>query len=491
MAGRRVRCPRCGSSAKVPELLPPVVPLERQEPATEQGPWAESVPALPAVSGDSETVSEPLYELPQREVPVLPPVCADSGRAGKQRSESLPTELPVLPAAGSAGKCQASLPDRSEGHGLAGAPAASPASAVLAASDAPPSPETAKARQATPPPPPAAAHRRLGPPPVRKPQSVGPPVVDGSATSDGPTSNKKGAHTAPPLGKPALAAAEKGTSAASPCQPPPAPRSGALAAAEKGTSAARPGPGVRAQAAKAPPPALPTGHVAKNRAPADGAGTTLPEAILVERCPQPTNRLGLLRRSRRPRREEPSEGNGQRPDARGDRVGERRRHVARRPRLVPPNAYRPDADHVRTVKWLAVFLGLAVLFSLAPVVRFLYLNPETAPGWARVVLLAAAVEAVFIAWMLAAPDWASVWVVMLVFAVVAAMYGMATAIAAATPPHQPLPLGLAEVRTTAASWSGAVMLVMALATYACGRLSAKWRRVYELTHGKRARRSPR
>lgn len=467
MAGRRVRCPRCGSSAKVPELLPPVVPLERLEPATEQGPWAESVPALPPVSGDSETVSEPLYELPQREVPVLPPVCADSGRAGKQRSESPPTDLPVLPAAGSAGKCQASLPGRSEGHGLAGAPAASPAGAVLAASDAPPSPKTAKARQAAPPPPPAAAHPRLGPPPVRKPQSVGPPVVDGSATSDGPTSNKKGAQTAPALGKPALAAAEKGT------------------------SAAQPGPGVRAQTAKAPLPAPPAGHVAKNRAPADGAGTMLPEAILVERCPQPTNRLGLLRRSRRPRREEPSEGNGQRPDAGGDRVGERRRRVARRPRLVPPNAYRPDADHVRTVKWLAVFLGLAVLFSLAPVVRFLYLNPETAPGWARVVLLAAAVEAVFIAWMLAAPDWASVWVVMLVFAVVAAMYGMATAIAAATPPHQPLPLGLAEVRTTAASWSGAVMLVMALATYACGRLSAKWRRVYELTHGKRARRSPR
>ncbi len=142
---------------------------------------------------------------------------------------------------------------------------------------------------------------------------------------------------------------------------------------------------------------------------------------------------------------------------------------------------------MRTVKWLAVFLGLAVLFSLAPVVRFLYFNPETAPGWARFVLLAAAVEAVFIVWMLAAPDWASVWVVMLVFAVVATLYGMGTAIAAATPPHQPLPLGLAEVRTRAASWCGAVMLVMGLATYACGRLSAKWRRVYELTHGRRTR----
>lgn len=465
MAGRRVRCPRCGSSAKVPELLPPVVPLERLEPATEQGPWAESVPALPAVSGDSETVSEPLRELPQREVPVLPPVCADSGRVGKQRSASLPTEIPVLPAAGSAGKCPASLPGRSEGHGLAGAPAASPASAVLAASDAPPGPETAKARQATPPHQPASARARLGPPPVRKRQAAGPPVLNGSANSDGPTKNEKGAKTAPAPSKPALAAAEKGTAAAR--------------------------PGLPARAAKAPLPAPPTGHVAKNRAAADGAGTMLPEAVLVERCPQPTNRLGLLRRSRRPRREAPAEGNGQRPDARGDRLRQRHRRVARPPRIVPPNAYRPDADHVRTVKWLAVFLGLAVLFSLAPVVRFLYLNPETAPGWARVVLLAAAVEAAFIVWMLAAPDWASVWVVMLVFAVVAALYGMATAIAAATPPHQPLPLGLAEVRTTAASWSGAVMLVMALATYACGRLSAKWRRVYELTHGKCARRSPR
>jgi len=152
---------------------------------------------------------------------------------------------------------------------------------------------------------------------------------------------------------------------------------------------------------------------------------------------------------------------------------------------MPADVYRPDADHVRMVKWLAVFLGLTVLFSLIPVVRFLYFNPETAPGWARFVLLAAAIEGAFILWMLAAPDWASVWVVMLVFAVVAALYGMGTAIAAATPPHQPLPLGLAEVRTRAAGWCGAVMLVMALATYVCGRVSAKWRRVYELTRGKR------
>ena len=147
---------------------------------------------------------------------------------------------------------------------------------------------------------------------------------------------------------------------------------------------------------------------------------------------------------------------------------------------MPVDIYRPDQGRILTVKWLALFLAAAVAFSLIPVFYKMYLNLETAPGWARVILLMAALQAIYIAWMLSAPDWVSVWVVMLVFALVAAAYGMATALALATPLDKSMLLGMGEVRTSAKGWCGAVLLVMSLATYLSGRTSAKWRRAFEL-----------
>lgn len=157
---------------------------------------------------------------------------------------------------------------------------------------------------------------------------------------------------------------------------------------------------------------------------------------------------------------------------------------------MPADVYQPDADKITTVKWLGFFLGLAVLFSVLPVVAKMYLNLQTAPGWARVVLLMAGLQIVYIAWMLNAPDWASVWVVMLVFASVSAVYGTATAAALATPVDRPMLLGMEEVRFSAATWCGAVLAVMALATYLCGRLSAKWRRSWEFEVAGRGNKQP-
>lgn len=160
---------------------------------------------------------------------------------------------------------------------------------------------------------------------------------------------------------------------------------------------------------------------------------------------------------------------------------------------MPRDVYRPDPGKIQAVKWLGGFLFVAVVFSLAPVARQMEWNLVSAPDWARASLLIAAAQAVFIVWLLAAPDWASLWVVMIVFALVAAIYGAATAIAVAAPPHKPMPLDLGELRRQAAGWCGAVMLLMALGTYLCGRLSAKWRRAFELEVSlrHRARRRPR
>jgi hypothetical protein len=147
---------------------------------------------------------------------------------------------------------------------------------------------------------------------------------------------------------------------------------------------------------------------------------------------------------------------------------------------MPPDVYRPDAGNLATVKWLALILGLVVAFSIAPVVHLMHFNPATAPDWARVVLAVAAVQAAYVAWMLNAPDWATVWVVMLVFAVVSALYAVATAVAVATPLGEPIWLDMDEVRSSAGAWCGSVLLAMSLATYVCGRTAAKWRRTFKL-----------
>ena len=156
--------------------------------------------------------------------------------------------------------------------------------------------------------------------------------------------------------------------------------------------------------------------------------------------------------------------------------------------MMPPDVYTPDAGKITTVKWLAFFLALAVSFSVAPVFCIKdQLNLGEADWWARLVLLLAAIQAVYIIWMLSAPDWASVWVVMLVFAGAAALYGMATGVALATWSHELMPLGMEKVRQSAGAWCGAVMAVMSLATYVCGRTSAKWRRTFDLEMAGRGR----
>lgn len=139
----------------------------------------------------------------------------------------------------------------------------------------------------------------------------------------------------------------------------------------------------------------------------------------------------------------------------------------------------PDHGRITSVKWLATVLMSAVLFSLLPVAYQMQWNLETAPGWVRVAILLAALQAVYVGWMLSAPDWSTAWVVMLVFAGVSAVYALATALAIATPPDKAMPLGLGDVRYTARAWCAAVLAVMALSTYLAGRFSTRWHRSFE------------
>lgn len=156
-----------------------------------------------------------------------------------------------------------------------------------------------------------------------------------------------------------------------------------------------------------------------------------------------------------------------------------RRTAKSKRRVLPHNTYRPDSGRITSTKWLACILAAAVVFSVLPVVYLGQVNLATAPGWARVVVLLAALQAIYLGWMLSTPDWSTAWVVMLVFAGVSALYAVATAMTIATPPDRAMPLGLGEYRYSARAWCASVLALMSLCTYLTGRFSARWHRSFE------------
>jgi hypothetical protein len=158
----------------------------------------------------------------------------------------------------------------------------------------------------------------------------------------------------------------------------------------------------------------------------------------------------------------------------------------RKTRTVPAGAYEASPNQVWAVRKLAALLLAAVLLSLLSVLWTRQFGLEASPPWARAVLLVAGLQTLYVVWMLNAPDWASVRVVMFVFAAVATGYAVATTTVMATPLDHPLALGLGAVRHWAAAWCGGMVAVMALGTFLCGRLSTRWRRVLQRARRKTA-----
>lgn len=151
----------------------------------------------------------------------------------------------------------------------------------------------------------------------------------------------------------------------------------------------------------------------------------------------------------------------------------------------PPAGARPPASLPAQTAWLlAVAMAVVVLFCAAPALK--HVNLLHAPGWARIVLLLAVVQLIYVVWMAVMPDWSTVWIGMLVFAGGAAVYGLGLAVALATPSKKHMILGMDEVKQTAAGWCVAVMVLSALLVYVCGRISAHWRRAYEAAKAERA-----
>lgn len=143
---------------------------------------------------------------------------------------------------------------------------------------------------------------------------------------------------------------------------------------------------------------------------------------------------------------------------------------------MPPDVYEAGPRQVGRIYRLAGILAVAVALSVAPVAWLGHLGLGTSPAWACAVLLVAGLQIFYLVWMINAPDWVTAWIVMLVFAFVATGYAVAMAAAMTTPADHPLALGMGEVRYSAAPWCGAMVVVMGLGTWLCGRFSSRWRR---------------
>lgn len=146
-------------------------------------------------------------------------------------------------------------------------------------------------------------------------------------------------------------------------------------------------------------------------------------------------------------------------------------------RRKPPASLKRISDKRREqLKHLVAMLGGLTFFSLLPLIVAGHLNPATAPLYARWALFVAVIQFAYLAWSLIVPDWASAWVLMIVFAVAAACYGAATALAVATPPDRAVALEMTDVRRFARGWCACVMLTNSLGAYLAGRLATLWRR---------------
>lgn len=155
------------------------------------------------------------------------------------------------------------------------------------------------------------------------------------------------------------------------------------------------------------------------------------------------------------------------------------------PKLMPPGTYLPERRRVATVRWFGAGLFLLIFIMLVPALWVTHLNLATGPDWARGAILLAVIQIFFVSWMMNMPDWTSLWVVMLVFAASATIYGAVTAMVVVTPGNQPAPLDLEIYRNMAKRWCAAMVLLNSLATYLCGYISVRWRRAVQATYATR------
>ncbi len=138
--------------------------------------------------------------------------------------------------------------------------------------------------------------------------------------------------------------------------------------------------------------------------------------------------------------------------------------------------YRLPAENVRIVYVLAMVQAVLTIVVAAPALQ--HLGLRAVPGWAWIVLLLAALELLYVLWVVSLPDWSTVWLGALVFGLTAGVHALGFALCVTTAVEN-RPLGLDRLSSVTTGWCGTIAILCAGMAAACVWISSPWRSEYE------------
>ncbi len=153
----------------------------------------------------------------------------------------------------------------------------------------------------------------------------------------------------------------------------------------------------------------------------------------------------------------------------------------------PAVGYQHDAGKLASVVYLAVAVGVVALLGMLPAAleiadhfRFIDDSPGIA-RWAWLLILLGTIQLAYAVYLVQLPDWSSVWVVALMWLVVATLYAMLLGIVLLSSADNGVLqwLDLDQVtRAKSARWCFMMLSLNSLLTYMAGRTSVRWHRAY-------------
>lgn len=161
------------------------------------------------------------------------------------------------------------------------------------------------------------------------------------------------------------------------------------------------------------------------------------------------------------------------------------------PILPPPlpkglaDRYVAPPERIRLAYGIAVIAGVLAFVTAMP--AFGELQHPPAPGWVWILILLWLVQVGYAFWLASLPDWSTVWLGMVLYALLATLAAIGLVVAIATPTTRTLPLALDDVRQSLAPWSAMLLLFDGALACAAGWISARWRREYVAARTLRAR----
>ncbi len=146
--------------------------------------------------------------------------------------------------------------------------------------------------------------------------------------------------------------------------------------------------------------------------------------------------------------------------------------------------YQPTLDQIEIVRLIGISLAAVACISAIPAVMDIvdHLRSETSLGvarWAYLVLMLAALQGAYAAYVHQLPDWSTVWVVTVVTLVIATGYALMLGLTFITRSDawvvSVLDLGDVFRGGRASVWCFVMLCLTSLVSYFTGRISVRWR----------------